>query len=65
MDSLTALVLVPLLIWAGVWAFLLFLDRRVAALERALRRRDEAERSPAVRARAGSENARDTEVLSR
>lgn len=39
MSSLTALMLTPLLIWAGVFFFVWTLDRRVRALERRLEQR--------------------------
>ncbi len=40
MDPLIALMITPLLIWAGVFAFVWFVDRRVRALERRVRERD-------------------------
>lgn len=37
MDPVTAMMVVPLLIWAGVFAFMLSVDRRVRALENRVR----------------------------
>ena len=34
MDPVIAMMIVPLLIWAGVFVFMLAVDRRVRALER-------------------------------
>jgi len=43
MDPVVAMLIVPLLIWAGVFAFMLSVDRRVRALEQRVRN-SEAER---------------------
>jgi len=43
MDPVIAMMVVPLLIWAGVFAFMLSVDRRVRALEQRVRN-NEAER---------------------
>ncbi len=43
MDPVIAMMVVPLLIWAGVFAFMLSVDRRVRALEQRIRN-NEAER---------------------
>ena len=37
MDPVVGMMVVPLLIWAGVFAFLLSVDRRVRDLERRVR----------------------------
>lgn len=43
MDPVVAMMIVPLLIWAGVFAFMLSVDRRVRTLEQRVRN-SEAER---------------------
>jgi hypothetical protein len=50
-EPLTALLIVPLLLWAGLFAFIWFVDARVRALERRLNERQErlAQDVPAVR----------------
>jgi CcmD family protein len=39
LDPLIALMITPLLIWGGVFAFVWFVDRRVRSLERLVRER--------------------------
>ena len=39
MDPVIAMMVVPLVIWAGVFAFMLSVDRRVRALERRVQER--------------------------
>ena len=39
MEPLTALLIVPLLLWAGLFAFIWYVDGRVRALERRLNER--------------------------
>lgn len=41
MEPLTALLIVPLLLWAGLFAFIFYVDGRVRALERRLSERQE------------------------
>ena len=43
MDPVTAMVAVPLLIWAGVFVFMLSTDRRVRDLERRVGRHQDGE----------------------
>ena len=63
MEPLTALLIAPLLIWAGVFAFVWSLDRRVRDLERRLSER----RSSSVGASAdgAARTASRTETVSR
>ena len=44
MDPVVAMMIVPLLIWAGVFFFMLSVDRRVHALEQRVRERLGGER---------------------
>ena len=48
MDPLVGLMIVALLIWAGVFVFIWFVDRRVSALERAIKEREGAAASLAA-----------------
>lgn len=43
MDPVVAMLIVPLLIWAGVFAFMLSVDRRVRTLEQRVRERQGSE----------------------
>ena len=62
MDPLIALMITPLLVWAGVFAFMWFVDRRVRALERRL---EERQRPAAPAGGYTRDAASDKETVSR
>ena len=65
MDPLIALMVTPLLIWAGVFAFVWSVDRRVRALERLVEERGASTTPPDPAAGYARGAVDDKEILSR
>ena len=64
-NDMIPLLTVALLVWAGVYAFLWSVDRKVRALERRVRERDETTGASSLSVRYDGDAAREKETINR